>query len=206
MARTTSSKRWLDEHFADEYVQRAQREGYRSRAVYKLLELDEKYKLIQPATTVVDLGAAPGSWSEVVASKLGSKGRLIASDILDMEPLEGVTFIKGDFREQEVLDEILKALGPAKADLVISDMAPNLSGNGAVDQPRTMLLVDLALEMAQITLKKEGCLLVKVFQGEGFDSFMKSLRENFKSVSTKKPAASRSRSREVYVLARGFKG
>lgn len=206
MARTTSSNRWLDEHFSDEYVQRAQREGYRSRAVYKLLELDEKYKLIKPAMKVVDLGAAPGSWSEIVASKLGSKGKLIASDILDMEPLEGVTFIQGDFREQEVLDEILKALGSEKADLVISDMAPNLSGNGAVDQPRAMLLVDLAFELAQITLKKEGCLLVKIFQGEGFDSYMKSLRDSFKSVSTKKPAASRSRSREVYVLARGFKG
>lgn len=205
MARTKSSQRWLDEHFADEYVHRAKREGYRSRAVYKLMELDDKYHLIQPGMTVIDLGAAPGSWSEVVVKRLGKGGKLIASDILEMEPIEGVSFVHGDFREQHVLDEILELLGPEKADLVISDMAPNMSGSDAVDQPRAMLLVELALELAQLTLKPKGALLAKVFQGEGFDAYMQELRKNFQSVATKKPAASRPRSREVYALARGFK-
>lgn len=204
MARSKSSQKWLQEHFSDEYVQRAQREGYRGRAVYKLLELDERYHLLKPGMTVLDLGAAPGSWSEVAASKLGKQGKLIASDILLMEPLQGVSFIQGDFREDEVMQAILSELDGRRVDLVLSDMAPNMSGNDAIDQPRAMYLAELALDMAEKTLRKDGILLVKLFHGEGFDEYVGRLKKSFARVIVRKPKASRPRSREVYALASGY--
>ena len=205
MARSKSSQKWLREHFSDEYVQRAQREGYRGRAVYKLLELDERYHLLQPGMTVLDLGAAPGSWSEVAARKLGKHGKLIASDILPMEPLQGVGFIQGDFREDEVMQAILAELGGRRVDLVLSDMAPNMSGNDAIDQPRNIYLAELALDMAEKTLRKDGVLLVKLFHGAGFDDYVSNLKKAFARVIVRKPKASRPRSREVYALASGYK-
>ncbi len=205
MARSKSSQKWLREHFSDEYVQLAQREGYRGRAVYKLLEMDERYRLLQPGMTVLDLGAAPGSWSQVAVKKIGRKGKLIASDILPMEPIDGVTFIQGDFREEEVLQRILAALGERKADLVLSDMAPNMSGMDAIDQPRAMYLAELAVDLARQTLRKDGRLLMKMFQGEGSDTLLQDLKRDFSQVIVRKPGASRPRSREVYVLASGCK-
>jgi 23S rRNA (uridine2552-2'-O)-methyltransferase len=205
MGHSKSSRQWLQEHFSDPYVQRAQREGHRGRAVYKLLELDERYQLLRPGMRVLDLGAAPGSWSEVAATKVGPKGRVIASDILPMDAIEGVTFIQGDFREDEVLDNIFAAMDGEKVDLVLSDMAPNMSGMGVVDQPRAMLLAELAHDLAQRILKQGGSFLVKVFQGEGSDAFIQGLKQDFKEVLQRKPKASRPRSREIYVLARGFK-
>lgn len=204
MARSKSSQKWLQEHFSDEYVQRAQREGYRGRAVYKLLELDARYHLLKPGMTLLDLGAAPGSWSEVAARKIGGRGKLIASDILQMERLEGVSFIQGDFREEEVMQSILAELADRQVDLVLSDMAPNMSGNDAIDQPRAMYLAELALDIAHKTLRRDGVLLVKLFQGVGFDEYISSLKQSFNSVIVRKPKASRPRSREVYALARGY--
>lgn len=205
MAVSKSSRRWLDEHFNDEYVLRAQREGYRSRAAFKLIELDDRYGLLKKGMSVVDLGAAPGGWSEVVANRLQENGRVIASDILDMSPIAGVDIVKGDFREDSVLEEILKLLGSHKADLVISDMAPNMSGVDSVDLPKAMYLVELAVDLADRTLAKGGSFLSKVFQGEGFDPLMADLKGKYGSVVVRKPASSRPRSREVYVLARGFR-
>ena len=205
MAVTKSSRRWLDEHFSDEYVLRAQREGYRSRAAFKLLELDEKYGLIKKNMSIIDLGAAPGGWTEVVSRRLDGSGKIIASDILDMAPVAGADFVKGDFLEEESLNAILALLGDAKADLVISDMAPNMSGVDAVDQPKAMYLVELAVDLADQTLATGGAFLAKVFQGEGFDQLILDLRKKYGSVMVRKPQASRPRSREVYVLARGFK-
>ncbi len=202
----SSSRAWLKEHRTDQYVQRAQREGYRSRACYKLLEIQEKDGLIRPGHTVVDLGAAPGGWSQVVAEIVGDRGRVIASDILPMDSLADVQFIQGDFTEDSVLAEILQAVGEEGADLVISDMAPNMSGMNAVDQPRSMYLVELALDLARQVLKPGGAFLSKVFQGEGFDELLRDARSSFDRVLTRKPAASRPRSREVYLLATGFKG
>ncbi len=204
MARTKSSKRWLKEHFGDPYVKRAQQEGYRSRAVYKLLEIQEKDRLIKPGMTVVDLGAAPGGWSQLAAQWVGRKGRVIATDILPMDPLDGVEFLQGDFREQDVLEQLLSLLGEAKADLVISDMAPNISGMGAVDQPRAMYLVELALDLARQVLRPGGDFLAKLFQGEGSEAFLRELRASFGQVKIRKPKASRARSREVYVVARNY--
>lgn len=204
MARSKSSSRWLKEHFSDEYVKRAQQEGYRSRAVYKLKEIQEKQRILHPGMTVIDLGAAPGGWSQYVAEVVGDQGRVIALDILPMDPMPGVEIIQGDFRDAEVYAALLECMGGGKADLVISDMAPNISGMNAVDQPRAMYLVELALELARETLKPGGSLLVKAFQGEGFDAWARELRKSFDSVSIRKPTASRSRSREVYPLARGF--
>ena len=206
MAKTKSSKGWLKEHFDDEYVKRAQEEGVRSRAVYKLQELDEKDKLIKLGMSVIDLGAAPGGWSEYVAKKVGKKGVIMATDILPMDYLDGVTFIQGDFREESVLDEILGQLENNTADLVLSDMAPNISGVDSIDQPASMYLVELALDLAVQTLRKEGEFLVKVFQGAGFDEFVKQVRTRFKVVKVRKPKASRARSREVYVVGLGFIG
>jgi 23S rRNA (uridine2552-2'-O)-methyltransferase len=206
MGRSKSSARWLNEHVTDEFVRRAQKEGYRSRAVYKLQELDEKYRLFRAGQTVVDLGAAPGSWSEYVAEKVGDRGRVIALDILPMDALAGVEFIQGDFQEEAVLASLLHALGDKRADLVISDMAPNMSGMDAVDIPRAMYLVELAQDLAGQVLRRGGIFVCKLFQGEGSDAWLKSLRADFGSVVVKKPKASRSRSREVYVLARDFKG
>jgi len=206
MARTKSSARWLREHFADEYVKRAQQEGYRSRAAYKLLEIHEKDRLLRPGMTVVDLGAAPGGWSQLVARLLGGRGAVIALDVLPMDPLEGVEFIRGDFRETAVLERLLSALNGRCVDLVISDMAPNTSGIRAVDQPRGMYLAELALDVARRCLRPGGDLLVKVFQGEGFDLFLKDLRAGFDAVAPRKPRASRARSAEQYLLARNYRG
>jgi len=205
MAKSVSSSRWMKEHFDDEYVLRAQQEGYRSRAVYKLKEIDEKAKLIKPNMRVVDLGAAPGGWTQYVAEKVGKSGAVVASDVLDMQPIPGVEVVIGDFREEVVLDAIIAALDNNQPDLVISDMAPNFSGMAA-DQPRSMYLVELALDLARNTLKPGGAFLCKVFQGAGSEEYFRDLKSSFKVVQIKKPKASRARSREVYVLALGFKG
>ena len=202
----SSSKAWLKEHRDDPYVQRAQREGYRSRACYKLLELQDKDRLVRPGMTVVDLGSAPGGWSQVAGQLLDHRGRIVASDVLPMDALPDVTFIQGDFTEQAVLDEILQALDGAPADLVLSDMAPNMSGLSDVDQPRAMYLVELALDMARQVLAPGGSFVAKVFQGEGFDALLRDARAAFGKVSTRKPAASRPRSREVYLVGRDFRG
>ena len=204
MARSKSSQRWLGEHFSDEYVKKAQQEGYRSRAIYKLKEIQEKDRILQPCMKVVDLGAAPGGWSQYATAIVGRKGRVVASDILPIDPLPFVEFVQGDFRDDDVLAEILSLLGEEKADLVISDMAPNMSGVDAVDQPRAIHLCELALDMAQRVLKPNGCFLVKLFQGEGSEAYLKDVKQHFKTVKIRKPAASRPRSREVYVLAQGF--
>ena len=207
MARkNSSSKAWLKEHRDDPYVQKAQKEGYRSRACYKLLEIQEKDRLIRPAMSVLDLGSAPGGWSQVAANLVGHKGRVIASDILEMDNLAGVEFIQGDFTEETVFEQITAAIGDQPLDLVISDMAPNMSGTPAIDQPGSMYLVELALDMARSVLKPGGSFLAKVFQGEGFDELLKDTRTSFTSVRSRKPDASRGRSREVYQLATGFKG
>jgi 23S rRNA (uridine2552-2'-O)-methyltransferase len=202
----SSSRAWLKEHRDDPYVQRAQREGYRSRACYKLLELQEKDRLIRPGMTVVDLGSAPGGWSQVAADLVGHKGRVVASDILPMDNLAGVEFIQGDFTEDAVFEQILAAIGETPVDLVMSDMAPNMSGMNAVDQPRSMYLVELALDMGTRVLAPGGSFVAKVFQGEGFDELFRSTREHFDKLLTRKPAASRPRSREVYLVAKGFSG
>jgi len=195
----------MREHINDPYVQRAKAEGYRSRAAYKLLELDKKDRLLVPGQLLVDLGAAPGSWSQVAVAKLGSKGKVVAVDLLPMEPLPGVQFVQGDFREQEVLDGLLGALGRRQADLVISDLAPNISGIGVSDQARSMYLSESALEFARQCLKPGGALLVKVFQGAGFTEFLASMRKSFVNVGSRKPEASRGRSSEMYLVGRGFK-
>ena len=201
-----TSKGWMKEHFDDRFVQQSWQDGYRSRASYKLLALDEKDRLLRPGMTVIDLGAAPGGWSQVAAEKIGSDGVVIASDILEMDALADVDFIQGDFTEEQVLEAILDTLGDRPVDLVMSDMAPNMSGMAAIDQPQAMYLVELALDLARHTLSPGGTFLAKVFQGEGFDDFLKELRGSFKRVVTRKPEASRARSREVYLLAEGFRG
>lgn len=206
MSRSKSSNQWLQEHHGDKYVKQSKGDGYRSRASYKLIELDKKDKLFRSGMTVVDLGAAPGGWSQVAAELVGDKGRVVASDILPMDSMAGVEFVQGDFTEEAVLAEVMRALGDAPADLVISDMAPNMSGMAAVDQPAAMYLVELALDMARQVLKPNGNFVAKVFQGEGFDEYLKEMRQSFKTVVTRKPDASRARSREVYLLGKGFKG
>ena len=206
MARSKSSARWLREQCTDEYVKRAQQEGYRSRAVYKLLEIHDKDHLLRPGLTVVDLGAAPGGWSQLAARHIGGRGAVIALDILPMEPLADVEFIQGDFREAVVLEQLLTVLQGRAVDLVLSDMAPNTSGIKAVDQPRGMYLAELALDFVRQCLRPGGDFLVKVFQGEGFDSFLKELRLAFATVAPRKPAASRARSAERYLLARNYRG
>jgi 23S rRNA (uridine2552-2'-O)-methyltransferase len=203
MARSKSSSRWLQEHFADPFVKRAQAEGWRSRAVYKLEELIERDRLLKPGMVVVDLGAAPGGWSQMVRARLGEKGRIFALDILPMQGIAGVDFIEGDFREESVLKTLEKHLDGAPVDLVLSDMAPNLSGVGSVDQPRAMHLAELAEEFADRHLVKGGAFLTKLFQGEGFDAYVKRLRQRYERVSMRKPKASRARSPEVYALAVG---
>ncbi len=205
MARSKSSKRWLQEHFNDNYVKSSQDDGYRSRASYKLVELDKKDQLFRRGMTVVDLGSAPGGWSQVAAEKVGDKGNVLASDILVMDPIAGVTFIQGDFTEESVLAALLAEMDGAGADLVISDMAPNMSGIAEIDQPQSMYLVELALDMANQVLKPQGAFVAKVFQGEGFDAFMAQCREHFSKVVIRKPDASRARSREVYIVAKGFR-
>lgn len=206
MARSKSSHKWLKEHFNDRYVKESHKDGYRSRASYKLLELDRKDRLFRPAMTVVDLGAAPGGWSQVAARAVGEKGRVLASDILAMDAIENVEFIQGDFTDKVVLDRLLESLGEKQADLVISDMAPNMSGISDIDQPKAIYLVELALEMAKDVLAPGGVFVSKVFQGEGFDELLKSCRASFQKVSVRKPDASRARSRESYIVAKGFHG
>ena len=206
MSQSKTSKAWLKEHFDDRFVKQSQQDGYRSRASYKLLELQEKDNLIQPGMTVVDLGSAPGGWSQVAARLVGNNGKVVASDILDMDSIAGVTFIKGDFTEESVYESILQAMKGELADLVISDMAPNMSGMNAVDQPAAMYLVELALDLGTQVLKPGGNFVAKVFQGEGFEAYLKSMRENFQKVITRKPDSSRARSREVYLFGKGFKG
>ncbi len=202
---STSSKLWLKEHFDDHYVQEAQKRGLRSRAVFKLEELQKKDKLIKPGSTVVDLGAAPGGWSQYAVEQLGANGKVIACDILPMDSLAGVDFLQGDFREEAVLNALLDRINGKNVDLVLSDMAPNMSGNLSVDQPGSMYLVELALDMCHQVLKKNGSFAVKVFQGEGSEQFVKEVRNCFKSVKIRKPDSSRARSREVYIVATGYK-
>ena len=206
MKRTNSSQNWLRRHFNDHYVQAAHKAGYRSRAVFKLLEIQEKDRMIRPGQVVVDLGAAPGGWSQIAAPLVGKSGDVIAMDILPMEPLNDVTFIEGDFTEQDVHDQLIAALNGREVDLVLSDIAPNMSGMRGVDQPRAMYLAELALDFAQNTLKPGGEFLTKVFQGEGFDPYLAAVRKSFSKVVIRKPKASRPKSREVYILAKGFKG
>ncbi len=204
MSKSKSSRRWLERRHGDEFVKKASQEGYRSRAAYKLLEIQQKDRILQPGMRVVDLGAAPGGWSQVAAQLTGKKGQVIALDLLDMEPLPGVTFVQGDFRDDESLERLRDLLQNQPVDLVISDMAPNVSGMKAVDQPRAMYLCDLALDLAREVLKPGGGLVVKVFQGEGFDQYLRDLRGAFAKVTTRKPKASRPRSREVYLVARNY--
>lgn len=197
-----SSRRWLHEHFSDPYVKQAQQFGYRSRSVYKLLEIQERDKLFRPGMHVVDLGAAPGGWAQLVSKLVGKKGRVIALDLLPIEPIENVEMIQGDFSDDAILEELLASMGDKQVDWVLSDMAPNMSGIDSVDQPRSMALAELALDFALPVLSPTGGFLIKVFQGEGFDSFLVAVRQNFKKVIIRKPKASRDRSREVYILAR----
>lgn len=202
----SSSKAWLREHREDLYVQRAQRDGYRSRACYKLLELQDRDRFIRPGMTVLDLGSAPGGWSQVASELVGDRGCVIASDILPMDSIAGVTFIQGDFTEARVYESICAAIDGAPVHSVLSDMAPNISGMAAVDQPRAMYLVELALDLALRVLTPGGSFVAKVFQGEGFDALLQATRGEFARVLTRKPAASRARSREVYLTALGRRG
>jgi 23S rRNA (uridine2552-2'-O)-methyltransferase len=195
----------MQEHFDDEYVKMAQAQGYRSRAVFKLKEIQDKDQLIKPGMNIIDLGAAPGGWSQFARQLVGKKDKIIALDILAMDPLEGVDFIQGDFREQAVLDQLYAALDGAPINLVLSDMAPNMSGNKGVDQPRAIYLGELALETAKTVLAKDGVFLVKLFHGAGFEEFHKEVLQSFAKVTIRKPKASRPRSNEVYILAKGFK-
>ena len=205
MARSKSSGRWLEEHVNDPYVKRAQKDGYRSRASYKLLELNDKDKLIRPGMLIMDLGSAPGGWSQVAGRLVGDHGKVLATDILPMDTLENVDFIQGDFTDDAVFEQILTALNGASPDLIISDMAPNISGVDAADQAGSMYLVELALDMCRQVLKPKGNYVAKVFQGEGFDEYLKEVRTSFDKVVIRKPDASRPRSREVYIVGKGFK-
>jgi 23S rRNA (uridine2552-2'-O)-methyltransferase len=205
MKRSKTSKQWLRRHVNDPYVQRSKKEGYRSRSAYKLTEIDERDKLLKGGQLVVDLGAAPGGWSQVVAKRLGRSGRVVAIDLLPMEPVAGVTFVQADFGSEKGLQAVHEALRGEKADLVLSDMAPNLSGIAVSDQARAMTLAELARDFALLHLKPEGGLLVKIFQGAGYDEYLKSLRQAFRKVVVRKPAASREESAEQYLLARGLR-
>ena len=205
MARSKSSNNWLQEHVSDPYVKQAQKDGYRSRASYKLLQLNEKDKLIRSGMLIVDLGSAPGGWSQVAGRLVGEKGRVVGTDILPMDPLRNVEFIQGDFTEDTVLQQIIERLGGARPDLIISDIAPNITGIDSADQASSMYLVELALDFARQSLKPRGDFVAKVFQGAGSDAFLKDVRTSFEKISVRKPAASRPRSREVYVVARGFR-
>ncbi|WP_100641746.1 23S rRNA (uridine(2552)-2'-O)-methyltransferase RlmE [Alteromonas facilis] len=205
MARSKTSKKWMDEHVNDPYVKKAQMDGYRSRASYKLIEINEKDKLYRPGSVVMDLGSAPGGWSQIVAPVVGESGRVIASDILPMDSIIGVTFIQGDFTEEAVYEEILQALNGSQVDTVISDMAPNLSGVKSTDQYTSMYLVELALDMARNVLKPGGSFCAKVFQGVGYEEYVKDVQRSFDKVIVRKPAASRPRSREVYLVGKGFR-
>jgi 23S rRNA (uridine2552-2'-O)-methyltransferase len=203
MKPSKTSKQWMREHVNDPFVQLAQKEGYRSRAAYKLLEIDAKDHLLKPGSIVVDLGATPGGWSQVAAARVGKNGKVIALDLLPLDPLAGVEFIRGDFREDAVLKQLEDSLQGKPVGLVISDMAPNMSGVASADQARAMHLAELAMEFALEHLQTEGSFLVKVFQGEGFEEFYKTMRSRFAKVVTRKPKASRDRSSEVYLLGSG---
>jgi 23S rRNA (uridine2552-2'-O)-methyltransferase len=205
MKRTRTSNAWLREHVNDPFVQRAKAEGYRSRASFKLMEIDDKDKLIRPGEAVIDLGATPGGWSQVVAKRMNGTGRVIALDLLEMEPLHGVSFIQGDFREENVLLRLEALLAGEKVALVLSDMAPNMSGISVSDQARIMNLAELGLDFSRHWLKPDGAFLVKVFQGHGFSDFMQEMKNTFKKVSSRKPDSSRDRSPEVYLLGKGLK-
>lgn len=205
MARSKSSNQWMQEHFDDEYVKKAQAMGYRSRSTFKLVEIQEKDKIIKPGMNVIDLGAAPGGWSDFARKIVGKKHKVIGLDLLAIDPIEGVDFIQGDFRDNEVLDELMRVLDGAPVDLVMSDMAPNISGNKEMDQPRSIYLAELALDTAQTVLTKGGTFLIKMFQGAGFDEYKKEVGLHFSSVVIRKPKSSRARSNEVYILAKGFK-
>ncbi|MEW8015972.1 MAG: 23S rRNA (uridine(2552)-2'-O)-methyltransferase RlmE [Candidatus Thiodiazotropha endolucinida] len=205
MKRSKSSRQWLNRHFKDEYVKQAQKAGYRSRAAFKLLEIQQKDNIFKPGMKVVDLGAAPGGWCQVARELVGEKGRIVAMDILPMDPIAGVEFIQGDFRETQPLEELEKSLDGEAVDLVISDMAPNVTGIASVDQPRAIYLCELALDFAREVLKPGGCFVVKIFQGGGFDTYLKALRRDFKRVVSRKPSSSRAKSREVYLVAGNFK-
>ncbi|SUZ61334.1 uncharacterized protein METZ01_LOCUS14188 [marine metagenome] len=206
MPRSKTSKKWLKDHFDDVYVKKSKEEGYRSRASYKLLEIQRRDMLFKSGMTVLDLGAAPGGWSQVAAELVGKRGRVLASDILPMDSIANVEFVQGNFAERQVLDELLNRLSGARADLVISDMAPNMSGIKDIDQPQVMYLAELALDMTKSVLKPGAYFLVKVFQGEGFESFRQELRKNFDTVKTRKPKASRPKSHEIYLLAGDYAG
>ncbi|CAC9452054.1 Cell division protein FtsJ / Ribosomal RNA large subunit methyltransferase E (EC [uncultured Gammaproteobacteria bacterium] len=205
MSKKSSSGRWMSEHLSDEYVKRAQKEGYRSRAVYKLTEINDKDKFIKSGDVVLDLGAAPGGWSQVAIKMVGKKGQVIASDILDIKPIDGVDFLRGDFTEIEVYEALLALTKGKKVDTVLSDMAPNMSGQLSVDIPKSMYLCELALDLAIKTLTPQGYFFVKVFQGAGFDEYVKAARAAFNKVVIRKPKASRARSKEVYLLANSLK-
>ena len=204
MQRSKSSSRWLKEHFDDFFVKKAQAEGYRSRAVYKLKEIDEKENLFRPGMCVVDLGAAPGGWTQWVTQRMDGRGRVIALDILPMDAFADVEFIQGDFTEDHVLEQLTALIPAHSVDVLLSDMAPNMSGNPAVDIPRAMYLAELAVDFAHKMLKPGGTFLIKLFHGTGFDALVKELRGHFNQVVIRKPQASRSRSRETYLLAKGF--
>ncbi|MEO0444360.1 MAG: 23S rRNA (uridine(2552)-2'-O)-methyltransferase RlmE [Pseudomonadota bacterium] len=206
MTRSKTSKHWLKEHFSDQYVKQSQEDGYRSRASYKLLELQQKDRLIKKGMAVIDLGAAPGGWSQVAAQLVGSQGLVIASDILPMDSIEGVEFVQGDFTERQGLNAILAVLADRPVDLVISDMAPNISGMADIDQPRSLYLVELAFELAHQVSRPGGGFVAKVFQGAGTDTLMARVRKYYRRFVIRKPSASRARSREVYWVAEGFKG
>lgn len=202
MKRTRTSKAWMQEHVNDPYVQLAKKEGWRSRAAFKLMEIDDKDRLLRRGEVVVDLGATPGGWSQVAARRVGDGGLVFALDLLEMEPLPGVSFIQGDFREDAVLDQLREMLGDRRVGLVMSDMAPNMSGVPMVDQARIMHLAELGLEFSRVHLKPDGAFLVKLFQGSGYEAFLRQMREMFKSVVVRKPDASRDRSAELYLLGR----
>ncbi|MGI5309155.1 23S rRNA (uridine(2552)-2'-O)-methyltransferase RlmE [Rheinheimera sp. WS51] len=203
--RSASSNRWLQEHFADHFVQKAQKLGLRSRAAFKLEQIQQQDKLLKPGMTVVDLGSAPGSWSQYSVGVVGEKGTVIACDILPMDPINGVHFLQGDFREEAVLNALLDRINGKNVDVVLSDMAPNMSGNDTTDQARSMYLIELALDMCNNVLKQNGSFVVKVFQGDGFEQFLKDVRAAFTTVKIRKPDSSRARSRETYIVATGFK-
>lgn len=205
MARSKSSNQWMQEHVDDEYVKKAKAMGYRSRSAFKLIEIQKKDKIIKPGMNVIDLGAAPGGWSEYARKIVGKKNKVIALDLLEIDPIDGVDFIQGDFRENEILDELYQVLNGAPVDLVMSDMAPNISGNKGVDQPRSIYLAELALDTAQTVLSKGGTFLIKMFQGVGFEEYKREVAGCFSKVVIRKPNASRARSKEVYILAKGFK-
>jgi 23S rRNA (uridine2552-2'-O)-methyltransferase len=206
MARSKSSGSWLRRHVTDPYVQLAQKEGYRSRSAYKLIELNEKDRLLRPGMWVMDLGSAPGGWSQVAARAVGGKGRVLATDILAMDPISKVDFIQGDFTSDEVVEKIMAWLGDEKFDVIVSDIAPNLSGIDVADQARSIYFLELALDTVRLALKPGASFIAKMFQGQGSDEYLKELRKSFQKVSIRKPKASRPESREVYIVAKDYKG